>query len=89
VFDAVREEVGILLALAVESLALMSVETTVISSKVLVILHHTVVIKSSETIFLVVTSSVSSIIALVLLQSYIGILSAWNIVTSDWIIMAA
>ena len=84
----IGEEVRVLLTLAVESLTLMSVETTVIPSELGLVLHHTVVVKSSEFILLMVTPGISGIVTLILLECTICILRTRNVMTSDGIIMS-
>lgn len=85
-FSSIGEEVRILLPLAlIESLTLMSVETAIVLSKLGYIIC-TIVIKSSETILLMIASSITCIVTLVLLESTIGILRTWNVVSSEFVI---
>ena len=90
------EEVRILLSLAVECLALVSMETTVrVSSKlsILILLVEAtimgVVVESSETILLMVASCITCIVTLVLLKGTVRILGTWNVVTSEIIITSS
>jgi len=78
-----------LLTLTVESLRLVSMETTVVLSELGFVLHHTIVIKSSESVLLVVAPCVSCIVTLVLLKRALRILRAWNVVASDIIVMSS
>ena len=66
----------------------MSMEATIVASKLSIIFLHTVV-KTAETMFLVRTSIITCVIALVLLHCQMSILLSRNVLPSDSVIVTS